>query len=178
MRTITGNIKILADQDYASKTLEFILCNKYGNQLSALDVDGQIATKKTVATDTSGNFTVILYETEEAEIPMFYKMVFVENEDIEDIKLFIQSGDSDIDFLNLIFPMPELNMFYEDINGAIVFKDIVFDIFERFFVNENIFINNDEKNLIEEFIKYADNTRDSEIIEKLDQYLATLLPKE
>jgi hypothetical protein len=101
-------------------------------------------------------------------------MVFVDNDDIEDIKLFIQSGATSIDFLKLLFPMPKLQMFYENVNMKIEFKDIVFDIFERFFVNENIFINNDENNLIQEFIKYADNTRDSEIMEKLDQYLATI----
>jgi len=174
MRTITGNIKILTDEDYANKTLQFILCDKYGNKLSALDVSGQIATKKTIQTDATGNFSIALYETEESEIPMFYKMVFVDNDDIDDIKLFIQSGINSIDFLKLLFPMPKLEMFYENVNMEIEFKDIVFDIFERFFVNENIFINNDENNLIQEFIKYANNTRDSEIMEKLDQYLATI----
>jgi hypothetical protein len=174
MRTITGNIKILTDEQYADKTIEFILCDKYGNKLSTLDVSGQIATKKTIQTDANGNFTVVLYETEESEIPMFYKMVFVDNVDIEDIKLFIQKGEASIDFLKLLFPMPKLEMFYENVNMEIEFKDIVFDIFERFFVNENIFINNDENNLIQEFIKYANNTRDSEIMQKLDEYLATI----
>ena len=50
MRTITGNIKILADEKYANKKLEFILCNLYGKQISNLDVDGQIATKKSITT--------------------------------------------------------------------------------------------------------------------------------
>ncbi len=174
MRTITGNITILADEQYANKNLEFILCDKYGNPLSTLDVNGQIATKQTTQTDENGYFSIILYETEDSEIPMFYKMKFKDNEDIEDIKLFIQKGTESIDFLKLLFPMPSLQMFYEDINGNIVFKEIVLEIFERFFVNENIFINNDEKNLIQEFVNYADEIRDSEIMEKLDEYLATM----
>jgi hypothetical protein len=174
MRTITGNLTLLVDEQYANKNIQFILCDKYGNPLSTLDVNGQIATKKTTQTDENGNFAITLFETEESEIPMFYKMVFVDHEYLEDIKLFVQKGTEAIEFLKLLFPMPKLQMFYEDSNGQIHFKETVFDIFERFFVNENIFINNDENNLIQEFIKYADNTRDSEIMEKLDQYLATI----
>ncbi len=174
MRTVNGNITLLIDESYREKKLQFILCDKYGNALNAIDVNGQIATRKTTTTDASGDFTITLYETEQSEIPMFYKMKFTENEDIEDIKLFIQKGTEPINFLKLLFPMPDFKMFYEDINGTIVFKDFVTDIFERFFVNENIFINNDENNLLQEFVKYADGIRDSEIMKLLDKYLATI----
>ncbi len=174
MRNVTGNITLLVDESYGDKKLQFILCDKYGNALSSIDVNGQIATKKITTTDASGNFTIALYETEQSEIPMFYKMKFVDHDDIEDIKLFVQKGTESIDFLKLLFPMPDFEMFYEDVNGAIKFKDKVSDIFERFFVNENIFINNDENNLLQEFLKFADNTRDSEIMELLDKHLATI----
>ena len=77
MRTITGNIKILADEKYANKKLEFILCNLYGKQISNLDVDGQIATKKSITTDEEGNFKIELFETETSKIPMYYKIIFI-----------------------------------------------------------------------------------------------------
>ena len=116
MRTITGNIKILADEKYANKKLEFILCNLYGKQISNLDVDGQIATKKSITTDEEGNFKIELFETETSKIPMYYKIIFIDNPDIEDIKLFVQQGSDSIDFLKLLFPLPKLNMFYETKN--------------------------------------------------------------
>lgn len=174
MRTITGNIKILADQQYADKTLEFVLCNKYGEKMSAISIAGQIATSKKIQTDENGGFSVMLFETDTSLLGIFYKMCFVDNDDIEDIRLFIQEGNQSIDFLKLLFPMPKLNMFYENKNDKIEFKDMVFSIFTRFFVDENIFVNNDENNLIKEFIKYADNDRDSEIMQELDKYLATI----
>ena len=51
---------------------------------------------------------------------------------------------------------------------------MVFELFERFFTNENIFVNANEKNLIEEFVKYADAVRDSELMNKLDKFLGGL----
>ena len=174
MRTITGNIKILADEKYANKKLEFILCNLYGKQISNLDVDGQIATKKSITTDEEGNFKIELFETETSKIPMYYKIIFIDNPDIEDIKLFVQEGSTEVDFLKLLFPLPKLNMFYETKNQKIIFNNMVIDLFDRYFTNEDIFVNTHEKNLLQEYVKYADNTRDSELMDKLDQYLGSL----
>ena len=174
MRTITGNIKILADEKYANKKLEFILCNLYGKQISNLDVDGQIATKKSITTDEEGNFKIELFETETSKIPMYYKIIFIDNPDIEDIKLFIQEGTSPIDFLKLLFPLPKLNMFYETKNQKIIFHSMVVDLFDRYFTNEDIFVNTHEKNLLQEYVKYADNTRDSELMDKLDKFLGEI----
>ena len=174
MRTITGNIKILADEKYANKKLEFILCNLYGKQISNLDVDGQIATKKSITTDEEGNFKIELFETETSKIPMYYKIIFIDNPDIEDIKLFVQQGNTEVDFLKLLFPLPKLNMFYETKNQKIIFNNMIIDLFDRYFTNEDIFVNTHEKNLLQEYVKYADNTRDSELMDKLDQYLGSL----
>ena len=107
MRTINGNIKILADQKYANKKLEFILCNLCGKQISNLDIDGQIATKKSITTDEEGNFKIELFETETSIIPMYYKIIFIDNPDIEDIKLFVQEGSTEVDFLILFFSLPK-----------------------------------------------------------------------
>jgi len=174
MRTVTGNIILLSNNAYMSKKLEFILCDKYENQLSAMDLDGQIATKQTVTTDMDGNFEIDLYETESAKLPMFYKMIFIENEDVDDIKLFVHKGAEKVDFLKLLSPLKNVSMFYENQNSEIVFDINVVALFERFFVNENIFINTNEKNLIEEFVKFADKKIDSDIMKKLDIYLATI----
>ena len=129
MRTITGNIKILADEKYANKKLEFILCNLYGKQISNLDVDGQIATKKSITTDEEGNFKIELFETETSKIPMYYKIIFIDNPDIEDIKLFVQQGNTEVDFLKLLFPLPKLNMFYETKNQKLIFNNINIKIY-------------------------------------------------
>ena len=174
MRTITGNIKILADEKYPNKKLEFILCNLYGKQISNLDVDGQIATKKSITTDEEGNFKIELFETETSKIPMYYKIIFIDNPDIEDIKLFIQQGNTEVDFLKLLFPLPKLNMFYETKNQKIIFNNMVIDLFDRFFINENIFINSNENNLLQEYIKYADSIRDSDLMVKLDKFLGSI----
>ena len=174
MRTITGNIKILADEKYANKKLEFILCNLYGKQISNLDVDGQIATKKSITTDEEGNFKIELFETETSKIPMYYKIIFIDNPDIEDIKLFVQEGSDSINFLKLLFPLPKLNMFYENKNQKVIFHDMIVGLFDRYFTNEDIFINLNEKNLIDEYLRYADNIRDSELMEKLDKYLGEI----
>ena len=174
MRTITGNIKILADEKYANKKLEFILCNLYGKQISNLDVDGQIATKKSITTDEEGNFKIELFETETSKIPMYYKIIFIDNPDIEDIKLFIQEGNTEVDFLKLLFPLPKLNMFYETKNQKINLNNMIIDLFDRYFTNEDIFVNTHEKNLLQEYVKYADNTRDSELMDKLDKFLGEI----
>jgi hypothetical protein len=174
MRTINGNIKILADEDYANKKISFVICDGYGNPQSSLSLGGQIATKKTITTDIDGNFSVILYETNSATTSMFYKMKFIDNEDIDDIKLFIDKGDTPIDFLRLIFPTPDLKMFYEQTNDQITFKNIAIEVLDRFFVNENLFETPDQKRLVDEFIRYADGLKDSELMEELDKYLATI----
>lgn len=174
MRTITGNIKILADEKYANKKLEFILCNLYGKQISNLDVDGQIATKKSITTDEEGNFKIELFETETSKIPMYYKIIFIDNPDIEDIKLFVQQGNTEVDFLKLLFPLPKLNMFYETKNQKLIFNNMIIDLFDRYFTNEDIFVNTHEKNLLQEYVKYADNTRDSELMDKLDKFLGEI----
>lgn len=173
MRTITGNIKILTD-DFENKKLTFTLCDLYGRKLNSLDIENITVTKKTTITDNQGNFEIELFETEESNIPMFYKMQFLENIDLDDIKLFVQSGTTKIDFLKLLFPYPKLNMFFETKNEKLIFHDMVFELFERFFTNENIFVNANEKNLIEEFVKYADAVRDSELMNKLDKFLGGL----
>ena len=142
MRTVTGNIKILANQSYSNRDIVFTLCDKYGNKINVTDLQGQIAIEQTIATDTNGNFLVQLYETETSEIPMFYKMSFVDNVDIADIKLFVQKGDVEIDYLKLLRPMPNLEMFYEIKSGKYEFKENTVDIFNKFFVNGNIFLNN------------------------------------
>ncbi len=174
MRTITGNIKILADENYSNKNLEFVLCNLYGKPISTLDTNGQIATKKTTKTDDEGNFEIILFETETSNIPMYYKLIFKDNPDIEDIKLFVQKGDSEIDFLKLLFPVPKLNMFYENKNQKVIFHDMIVGLFNRYFTNEDIFINLNEKNLIDEYLRYADNIRDSDLMNKLDKFLGEI----
>ena len=51
---------------------------------------------------------------------------------------------------------------------------MVIDLFERFFTNENIFVNSNEKNLLQEYIKYADKERDSELMDKLDKFLGEI----
>ncbi|TLS99946.1 hypothetical protein [Aliarcobacter cibarius] len=171
MRTIIGNIKILTTDDFANKKLTFILCDLYGRKLNSFDLENKVATIKTTTTDSNGNFTIELYETEKSNNPMFYKMQFLENTDIDDIKLFIQSGTNPIDFLKLLFPYPKLNMFFETKNEQIIFNDMVYGLFERYFTNEDIFVNLNEKNLLEEYVKYADGVRDSELMDKLDKFL-------
>lgn len=48
-------------------------------------------------------FKIELFETETSKIPMYYKIIFIDNPDIEDIKLFIQQGNTEVDFLKLLF---------------------------------------------------------------------------
>lgn len=173
MRTITGNIKILTE-DFANKKLTFTLCDLYGRKINTLDINNITTAVKTAITDNQGEFKIELFETEESTIPMFYKMQFLENTDIDDIKLFVQAGTTSIDFLKLLFPYPKLNMFFEIKNEKLIFDDMVFELFERFFTNENIFVNNNENNLLQEYVKYADGIRDSELIERLDKYLGDI----
>ena len=65
-------------------------------------------------------------------------------------------------------------MFYETKNQKIIFNNMIIDLFERFFANENIFVNNNENNLLQEYIKYADKLRDSELMDKLDKFLGEI----
>lgn len=174
MRTVIGNIKILASNDFANKKLTFILCDIYGRKINSSLSEHLGLITKTTSTDANGNFSIDLYETEESVIPMFYKMQFIENTDINDIKLFIQKGNTQIDFLKQLFPFPKLNMFFETKNEKLIFHDMVHELFERYFINEDIFVNSNEKNLLDEYIKYADNIRDSELMEKLDKYLGDI----
>ena len=51
---------------------------------------------------------------------------------------------------------------------------MVIDLFDRFFINENIFINSNENNLLQEYIKYADSIRDSDLMVKLDKFLGSI----
>lgn len=175
MRTITGNITLLTDQHYANKSIDFVLCDKYGKALNAFDLGGQIATKKTITTDEDGNFSVELYETEEADISMFYKMQFKEHEDIEDIKLFIQKGEESADFLKFLFPVPDLSMFYEEKNGVIYFKKDVVILIDNFLIGNYQFVSNLEKKLIEEFIKYADDKNENKVAQALDELLGKIV---
>lgn len=174
MRTVNGNIKTLLNTAYDNKDIEFTLCDKYGNQINTLDISGQIVTKQTVRTDSNGFFTVRLHETEQADIPMFYKMEFKDNESLNSIKLFIQQGIEDINFLKLLKPMPNLEMFYEIKNSKYEFKENVRETFNHYFVNENIFFNNDENNLIASFIEFADKNIDNKLLSNLDKHLASL----
>ena len=65
-------------------------------------------------------------------------------------------------------------MFYETKNQKLIFNNMIIDLFERFFANENIFVNNNENNLLQEYIKYADKERDSELMDKLDKFLGEI----
>ncbi|WP_418179775.1 hypothetical protein ACNSOO_04735 [Aliarcobacter lanthieri] len=174
MKTITGNIKLLTNEDFENKTILFTLCNHYGKELNSIDINYKFPIKISTKTDDEGFFSIDLYEIEKSDIKMFYKMTFPDNPNISEIKLFVQEGVDEVDFLKLLFPTQKLEMFYENKNQKIIFDDYVLELFERFFVNENLFVNRDENNLLQEFIKYADEKRNSELMEKLDKYLGSI----
>lgn len=173
MRKVTGNITTIANTDYANSKIEFILCDYYGRKTNAIDDNGQIATSKTISTDEAGYFEIELYETELSPVPIYYKMSF-NDPSIEDIKLFVQKGKEDIDFLKLLLPIPNFEMWYKQQNQKIVFDDMIVSLFDRFFVNENIFTNSFEKKILDEFVRYADKIRDTELMRKLDKFLGEI----
>ena len=51
---------------------------------------------------------------------------------------------------------------------------MIIDLFDRYFTNKDIFVHTHEKNLLQEYVKYADNTRDSELMDKLDKFLGEI----
>lgn len=173
MRTITGNIKSFTE-NIANIKIDFVLCNTYGKELNIADINYKTAIKKSTTTDENGNFSISLYETEQSDIKMFYKMLFPDNDDIPDIKLYIQEGVKEIDFLKLLYPMPKLEMFYEIKNQQLFFNAGVTELFENFFVNENIFTNTNENNFIKTYISFADNERESDLMSELDKYLGSV----
>ena len=168
MRTVTGIIPLII----SPINITFTLCDRYGNTTSVTDAD--VAPKQTISSEADGSFSISLYETEQSKLPIHYKISFEDNKEMADIKIFVHEGNEPIDFLKLLFPAVSLKMFYTETNGIIEFDESVKEIHEQFFVNENIFINNDEKNLIQEFVRFADDTEDNKIMEELDKYLATI----
>jgi|GEM_PF-4204630 len=181
MRTIKGNIKALTS-DFANTTIDFTLYNIYEKELKASDINNKTQVKTSTLSDENGNFSIDLYEAKQSDINMFYKVSFAKNEEFsprvpctrKDIKIFVQKGVKNKNFLKLLSPFPNLTMFYEVKNKKIYFYDSLEKLFEEFFINENIFVNTNEKNILKEYINYADNKRNSKIMKKLDNYLGSL----
>jgi len=173
MRTIKGNISTLTP-NFANTTIDFTLCNLYEKELKACDINYKAQVKTSTLSDENGNFSANLYEVKQNDINMFYKLSFAKDNEVQDIKIFVQKGVKNKNFLKLLTPFPNLTMFYEIKNRKIYFYSKVAQTFEEFFTNEDIFINTNEKNLLQEYVNYADNKRNSKIMKKLDNYLGSL----
>lgn len=172
MRTISGNLKNFTS-DYQNKEINFILCNTYSQKINNSDINYEAPTEITVQTDEAGDFEISLYETKNTDIKMFYKMA-IKDSSKKELKVFVEDEVLDTDILKLLEPMPKLNMFYEIKNTNIIWDDTIEELFNQFFIDEDIFTNIDENLLLNEYLKYADNKRNSKTMKKLDNYLGGL----
>lgn len=179
MKNITGTIIQTNNQPYASKKITFALQDRYERNVAAMSKDGQIIASQEVTTDINGTFSVSLESLDAFKFDYFYKMSF--DGTILPLKLYVYSGLSSIvDYKKCLLKQPRLDMFYEFVerNSTFVFQAKIEDIFNLFFAGENEFFKQDENNLINTFMKYADGDIDSDAMRALDEYLGSLLPQE
>lgn len=179
MKNITGTIIQTNNQPYASKKITFALQDRYERNVAAMSKDGQIIASQEVTTDINGTFSVSLESLDAFKFDYFYKMSF--DGTILPLKLYVYSGLSSIvDYKKCLLKQPRLDMFYEFVerNNTFIFSVGIENLFEIFFAGENEFFKQDENNLINTFIKYADGEMDSDAMRALDEYLGSLLPQE
>lgn len=179
MKNITGAIIQTNNQPYASKKITFALQDRYERNVAAMSKDGQIIASQEVTTSASGTFSVYLESLDAFKFDYFYKMSF--DGTILPLKLYVYGGLAAlVDYKKCLLKQPKLDMFYEFVerNSTFVFQAKIEEIFNLFFAGENEFFKQDENNLINTFIKYADGDIDSDAMRALDEYLGSLLPQE
>ena len=179
MKNITGTIIQTNNQPYANKKVVFALQDRYERNVAAMSKDGQIIASQEVTTDANGAFSVFLQSLDAFKFDYFYKMSF--DGTILPLKLYVYGGlDASVDYKKCLLKQPRLDMFYEFVehNSTFLFQAKIEDIFEIFFAGENEFFKQDENNLINTFVKYADGEIASDAMQALDEYLGSLLPQE
>ena len=179
MKNITGTIIQTNNQPYANKKVVFALQDRYERNVAAMSKDGQIIASQEVTTDVNGAFSVSLESLDAFRFDYFYKMSF--DGTILPLKLFVYGGlDATVDYKKCLLKQPRLDMFYEFVerSGAFVFNAGIENIFDTFFAGENEFFKQDENNLIETYVKYADEKIASDAMASLDTHLATITGEE
>lgn len=179
MKNITGTIIQTNNQPYASKKITFALQDRYERNVAAMSRDGQIIASQEVTTDIDGTFSVSLESLDAFKFDYFYKMSF--DGTIAPLKLYVYGGlDATVDHKKCLLKQPRLDMFYEFVerDGSHIFNMGIENTFELFFAGENEFFKQDEQNLVDMFVKFADGKIESDAIRALDEYLGSLLPQE
>lgn len=179
MKNITGTVIQTNNQPYANKKIVFALQDRYERNVAAMSKDGQIIASQEVTTDANGAFSVFLESLDAFKFDYFYKMSF--DGTIAPLKLFVYGGlAAVVDYKKCLLKQPRLDMFYEFVEQTQEYRfttDMEL-LFETFFAGENEFFKQDENNLIETYIKYADGKIDNDAVMALDEYLATITGEE
>lgn len=171
MRKIIGNISNFYDRPANGVTITFVACDKYSNEKSFIDFDGEIVTTIEVVTEADGAFEANLSTHSISGVDAIYAMKFGARTFI----LYMHQGSTDIDFKYLIAPLPNLKGFYKQTKEGIVFCKSVENILEEFMLGAKRFGSLDEKKLFETFVNFADGKNTMELMNDLDQYLGEII---
>jgi len=175
MRKVIGNIKSVFNVEYVNKQIVFTLCNKYNQPLKNTP-SVSVPLKITVTTNENSNFEVELYEINTLNINIHYSMKLEDKDEFYSTKLYIPSGDSEIDFKNCITPQADLSSFYYlNENGKYIFDSETIILIDKFFVYQNCFTTGKEDELFCEFVKYADGLIESKDMEALDELMGSII---
>ena len=170
MKNLIGNIP-----NYVNKKITFSLLDRYENLAYGITEDGEYHSLVETTTDANGNFSVSLESLDRFRFDMTYKMSFEDNR--PSLKLYVYGSNQEpVDYKKFLIKQPNLSTFYEYVekNGDYIFVLEIEKIFEIFFAGENDFFKQHEHNLVETYIKYADDKIESEAMKELDKYLATI----
>lgn len=179
MKNIIGTILQTNNQPYASKKIIFALQDRYERNVAAMSKDGQIISSQLVVTEADGSFSVSLESLDAFAFDYFYKMSFDISlaPSLTPLKLYIYGGlDAVVDYKKCLLKQPRLDMFYELVerDGSFIFNKNIENSFDNFFAGENCFFKQEEHNLVNCFISFADDKMESDVMRAIDEYLATI----